>query len=562
MRNQKKAGVISALKAAVRAHRILTVSTLLCVAASVVASLIPPLLLKNMINRLTGGMPLLFTAVLLYFGSLVLEGTLSSAQETLLVLFGQKMTHALRSEMSQKLIALPASTLVGQNPGEVAARFSGDVDAVEALFTSGIISMVADACRIISILAVIAVENMGLALVLLVILPLFAVFTRFVQKRMLAAQLENRRAVAAVSGQVPETLHNIRTIHALGLESYMEQRYDQRIGESYAAMEKTNFYDAIYSPVVFLLNAAVVGIVMLLSASGNADVLALFGMSVGTSVAIINYISRIFSPIESLGMEIQTIQSAMAGVKRIDAFLNQPERAISQERKNTARGDVVLSHVTFGYGEKPVLSDFSMTVKEGEQVTLVGRTGAGKSTVFRLLLGLYQPEEGDVTIGGVNVSAITDHERRACIGCVEQHFSRVPGTVLDQITLSDPTITEEMAQNAAKLAGMDDAIRALPDGYNAICTDGMFSQGEWQLLSIARAVAANPAVLLLDEITANLDAETEARVLEALRRASEGRTVLSISHRIYENLGGRTVEIKPYNAYAADSAADCSVKAV
>ena len=562
MRNQKKAGVISVLKAAVRSHRILTISTLLCVAASVAASLIPPLLLKNIIDRLTGGMPLLFTAVLLYFGSLVLEGTLSSAQETLLVLFGQKMTHALRSEMSQKLIALPASTLVGQNPGEVAARFSGDVDAVEALFTSGIISMVADACRIVSILAVIAVENTGLALVLLVILPLFAVFTRFVQKRMLAAQLENRRAVAAVSGQVPETLHNIRTIHALGLESYMEQRYDQRIGESYAAMEKTNFYDAIYSPVVFLLNAAVVGIVMLLSASGNADVLALFGMSVGTSVAIINYISRIFSPIESLGMEIQIIQSAMAGVKRIDEFLNQPERAISQERKNTARGDVVLSHVTFGYGEKPVLSDFSMSVKEGEQVTLVGRTGAGKSTVFRLLLGLYPPEKGDITISGVNVSAITDHERRACIGCVEQRFSRVPGTVLDQITLSNPTITEEMAQNAAKLAGMDDAIRALPDGYNAICTDGMFSQGEWQLLSIARAVAANPAVLLLDEITANLDAETEARVLEALRRASEGRTVLSISHRIYENLGGRTVEIKPYNAYAADSAADCSVKAV
>lgn len=562
MRNQKKAGVISVLKAAVRSHRILTISTLLCVAASVAASLIPPLLLKNIIDRLTGGMPLLFTAVLLYFGSLVLEGTLSSAQETLLVLFGQKMTHALRSEMSQKLIALPASTLVGQNPGEVAACFSGDVDAVEALFTSGIISMVADACRIVSILAVIAVENTGLALVLLVILPLFAVFTRFVQKRMLAAQLENRRAVAAVSGQVPETLHNIRTIHALGLESYMEQRYDQRIGESYAAMEKTNFYDAIYSPVVFLLNAAVVGIVMLLSASGNADVLAMFGMSVGTSVAIINYISRIFSPIESLGMEIQTIQSAMAGVKRIDTFLNQPERAISQERKNTARGDVVLSHVTFGYGEKPVLSDFSMTVKEGEQVTLVGRTGAGKSTVFRLLLGLYQPEKGDITIGGVNVSAIPDHERRACIGCVEQRFSRVPGTVLDQITLSDPTITEEMAQNAAKLAGMDDAIRALPDGYNTICIDGMFSQGEWQLLSIARAAAANPAVLLLDEITANLDAETEARVLEALRRASEGRTVLSISHRIYENLGGRTVELKPYNAYAADSAADCSVKAL
>ena len=517
----------------------------MCVVASVGASLIPPLLLADVIDSLSGGLPLTVTAALLYFSSLVLEGLLSSAQETLLVVFGQKMTHALRSEMSHKLTRLPASTLVGQNPGEVAARFSGDVDTVEALFTSGIISMVADACRIVSILTVIAVKNTGLALILLLVLPLFAVFTRHVQKKMLSAQLDNRRAVAAVSGQVPETLHNIRTIKALGLESYMEKNYDKRIGEGYAAIERTNFYDAIYSPVVLLLNAAVVGIVMLLSASGRTEILTLFGMSVGTSVAVINYISRIFTPIESLGMEIQTIQSAMAGVKRIDAFLGEEEREIPREREKSARGDIVFSHVTFGYGDKPVLSDFSMKVTEGEQVTLVGRTGAGKSTVFRLLLGLYKPESGSVSIGGVNVADITDSERRALISCVEQHFSRVPGTVLDQITLTDPRITEEMARNAAKLAGIDDSIRALPEGYNSVCGEGMFSQGEWQLLSIARAAAADPAVLLLDEITANLDAETEARVLEALRRASAGRTVLSISHRVYESLGGRTVEIKP-----------------
>ena len=533
-------GVFSAIRMAAMSHHLLTVGTILCVAASVVASLLPPLLLARIIDGLTAGIPLTFVAVLLYFGSLALEGVLSSAQESLLVLFGQKMTHALRSEMSQKLTRLPASTLVGQNPGEVAARFSGDVDTVEALFTSGIISMVADACRILSIMAVIAVKNTGLALILLLVLPLFAVFTRHVQKRMLAAQLDHRRAVAAVSGQVPETLHNIRTIRALGLETYMERRYDRCIGDSYAAMERTNFYDAVYSPVVLVLNAVVVGIVMFLSASGNATILTLFGMSVGTSVAVINYISRIFAPIESLGMEIQTIQSAMAGVKRIDAFLNQSERAIPAAREKAARGDVVFSHVTFGYGEKHVLNDFSMTVKQGEQVTLIGRTGAGKSTVFKLLLGLYQPESGAVTIGGVNVSDITDQERRTCIGCVEQNFSRVPGTVLEQITLGDPQITEEMAKKAARLVGMDAAIQTLPDGYDTVCTDGMFSQGEWQLLSIARAAAADPAVLLLDEITANLDAETEARVLEALRRASAGRTVLSVSHRVYENLGGRT----------------------
>ena len=544
MKRRNKNGVFAAIRMAARAHHVLTIGTILCVAASVVASLLPPLLLARIIDGLTAGLPLTLWAVLAYFCSLVLEGVLSSAQESLLVLFGQKMTHALRSEMSHKLTQLPASTLVDQNPGEVAARFSGDVDTVEALFTSGIISMVADACRILSIMAVIAVKNTGLALILLLVLPLFAVFTRHVQRRMLAAQLDNRRAVAAVSGQVPETLHNIRTIRALGTEAYMERRYDKRIADGYAAMERTNFYDAIYSPVVLLLNAVVVAIVMLLSASGNATVLTLFGMSVGTSVAIINYISRIFAPIESLGMEIQTIQSAMAGVKRIDAFLAQPERAIPGERQKAARGDVELAHVTFGYGEKQVLNDFSMTVHQGEQVTLIGRTGAGKSTVFKLLLGLYLPESGSVTIGGVPVADITDRERRACISCVEQHFARVPGTVLDQITLGDPQITAEMAKNAAQLAGIDTAIRALPDGYDTVCSEGMFSQGEWQLLSIARAAAADPAVLLLDEITANLDAETEARVLDALRRASEGRTVLSVSHRIYENLGGRTVEIK------------------
>lgn len=541
----KRNSVFAAVCGAAAAHRLLSVGTLLCAAASVLASLLPPLLLARVIDGLTGGIPLTFAAALLYFGSLALEGVLTSAQETLLEILGQKMTHALRAEMSRKLTRLPAATLSAQNPGELAARFSGDVDTVEALFTSGVISMAADACRILSILAVIAVKNAGLALILLPVLPLLAAFTRHVQRRTFAAQMENRRAVAAISAQVPEALHNIRTIRALGLEDYMSARYDRRIGESYAAVEKTNFYDAVYSPVVLTLNAAVVGIVMLLSASGDTRVLTLFGMSVGTSVAVINYISRIFAPIESLGMEIQTIQSAMAGVKRINAFLAQPERAAqAAESAAVPRGDVAVDHVTFGYGGRTVLSDLSFTVKAGEQATLIGRTGAGKSTVFKLLLGLYRPEKGTVTIGGVDVSQITDRQRRSCIGCVEQHFARVLGTVLDQITLGDPRIARDMARKAARLAGLDAAICAFPDGYDTRCTDGMFSQGEWQLLSIARAAAADPAVLLLDEITANLDAQTEARVLEALRRASAGRTVISISHRIYEQLGGRMIEIR------------------
>lgn len=527
----KRSTVFTATLQAAKAHRWLSLGTALCALSSVAVSLLPPLVLGHLIDRLTVGLPFPFYLALVYFGSLVLEGVLTAAQETTLELFGQKMTHALRTEMSKKLTHLPAATLAAQEPGAVAARFNGDVDAVEALFTSGVISMAADCCRIVSIFAVVLRKNPGLALVLLVVLPLLAVFTRYVQKRMLSAQLENRKAVAAISAQVPEALHNIRTIHLLGLENYMERRYDKCIGQSYAAVEKTNFFDAVYSPVVLTINAVVVGVVMLLSASGSPAVIRLFGMSVGTAVAVINYISRIFAPIESLGMEIQTIQAAMAGVRRIDEFLAQPEREIPAETDVVPQGDIEFSHVTFGYDAQEILSDFSFTVQAGQQATLAGRTGAGKSTVFRLLLGLYQPESGSITIGGVPVSSIPDNRRRQCIGCVEQHFSRVPGSVLDQITLADPLLSRGDAQNAARLAGMDEVIRALPQGYDTPCTEGLFSQGQWQLLSIARAVAADPGVLLLDEITANLDARTEERVLEALRRASTGRTVLSISHR-------------------------------
>ena len=280
----------------------------------------------------------------------------------------------------------------------------------------GIISMFADACKIISILAVIWFHNKGLALVLIVLLPFLFWFTRHVQKNMLAAQIENRRAVSRVSGHVPQTLHNIRTIHSLGKEAYMEKRYDQYIEESYQAMEKTNFYDAVYSPVILILNAIVVAVVMLFSASGNQQVLVLFGMSAGTAVAVINYISQIFTPIESLGMEIQTIQSAIAGVSRINEFLTLPEVRNNESRSEGTYTQnmpfVELKDVTFGYDDHMVLEHLNIQVQEGEQVTLSGRTGAGKSTIFKLLLGLYEPVKGEILIQGKKTADISANERR------------------------------------------------------------------------------------------------------------------------------------------------------
>lgn len=578
-----------------RKHLLLVMGIAGSVCGAILLSLVPPMILARIIDGLTTQRMAGFGWIMAYFGLLALTGLMESAREGLLIIFGQKMTHTLRSGLMEKLVHLKADDLSRQEPGSVVSRFVGDVDTVENLFTSGIVSMFADVCRIVSILVVIWFKNRGLSMILLILLPFLLVFTRYVQKNMLISQLQNRKAVSRASGHVPETLCNIRTIHCLSKESYMERKYDEYIGDSYRAMERTNFYDAVYSPVVLILNAIVVASVMLLSATGSPRVLTLFGMSAGTAVAVMNYISQIFTPVESLGMEIQTIQSAVAGIRRINEFLSieeLPEREellereelpgteellereelpsmeelpekeelpkreelpeveefskkeqipegnrFPEKRKENGEAFVEFRNVTFGYDKRKILKQLSFQVKQGERVTLMGRTGAGKSTILKLLLGLYEPQEGEVRIQGIAASNIPDGDKRRIFGYVEQSFHMVPGSVKDQITLFDPVITDQAVKNVASLTGLQDTIEALPDGYDTICTPELFSQGQWQLLSIARAAVASPRLLLLDEITANLDAETEKEVLQALKRVSGERTVISISHRTSAEMG-------------------------
>lgn len=618
-RMKYKKSVSGMILLVMRKHLLLVMGIAGSVCGAILLSLVPPMILARIIDGLTTQRMAGFAWIVAYFGLLALTGLMESAREGLLIIFGQKMTHTLRSGLMEKLVHLKADDLSRQEPGSVVSRFVGDVDTVENLFTSGIVSMFADVCRIVSILVVIWFKNRGLSMILLILLPFLLVFTRYVQKNMLISQLQNRKAVSRASGHVPETLCNIRTIHCLSKESYMERKYDEYIGDSYRAMERTNFYDAVYSPVVLILNAIVVACVMLLSASGSPRVLTLFGMSAGTAVAVMNYISQIFTPVESLGMEIQTIQSAVAGIHRINEFLSieeLPEREellereelpekeelpaieelsekeellkreelsgkeellereelpsmedlsgkeelpkreelpeveefskkeqipegnrFPEKRKENGEAFVEFQDVTFGYDERKILKQLSFQVKQGERVALMGRTGAGKSTILKLLLGLYEPQEGEVRIQGIAASNIPDGDKRRIFGYVEQSFHMVPGSVKDQITLFDPVITDQAVKNVASLTGLQDTIEALPDGYDTICTPELFSQGQWQLLSIARAAVASPRLLLLDEITANLDAETEKEVLQALKRVSGERTVISISHRTSAEMG-------------------------
>lgn len=545
MNNKNSYNVVSIILHTIIKRKWLSLGIIISVCGAVITALYPPLVLGKIVDTLTTGSQVPVYLVFVYMAFTVIAGLMEATREGLLTVFGQKITHALRSGLMEHFVRLSTDSLNKQEPGAVVSRFVGDVDTVENLFTSGIVSMFADACKIISILVVIWFRNKGLATVLIVLLPFLFWFTRHIQKNMLDAQLKNRRAVSRASGHVPETLHNIRTIHNLGKEKYMEKRYDEYISDSYKAMEKTNFYDAVYSPVILILNAVVVAVVMLFSASGNAKVLTLFGMSAGTAVAVINYISQIFSPVESLGMEIQTIQSAIAGVRRINEFFELPvldnNEELQAEKTFDSKNDtpyVQFNDVTFGYeADHTVIADKTFVVNRGEQVTLSGRTGAGKSTIFKLLLGLYKPQKGSILINDMNSAAIPDNRKRKIFGYVEQSFHMVPGTIKDQITLYDKSISDEAVIKAAKLTGLHDTIMNFENEYDTQCTQEVFSQGQWQLLSIARATAANPELLLLDEITANLDANTERDVLTALKGVSENRTVISISHRVTARTG-------------------------
>ena len=527
----------------------LTLALLAAVAGAVMLGLTPPLVLERAVNALTSGAGIPISLALLYFGTLALAGIFDSGKEFLLTVLGQKLTRALRSAMCAKLSRLPAAWFAGREPGAVASRFVGDVDTVESLFSSGIVSMAVDVCKVLSILAVIFVKSRGLGVLMILVTPLLLWMTRTFQKRMLTSQLQNRAAVSRVSHHVPETIHCIRMIHTLRKERYMADRYDSAIQDSYQAMEKSNFYDSIYSPIVLIISALVVA-VMMVCASLGGGMQERFGMSVGTAVAVIAYVGKVFGPLESIGMEIQSVQSAVAGVRRIREFLSEPEEKPTDASltldalRRSGKPAVEVANVSFSYdGERNVLENCGFTVGEGESVTLTGRTGAGKSTVFKLLLGLYRPQAGAVRIYGADAASVPPHLRRRLFGYVEQAFHLVPGTVLEQITLWDEAISREKAEEAARLVGLHETICGLEQGYDTPCKEGLFSQGQFQLLAIARAVAADPAILLLDEITANLDGDTEQTVLTALERAAARRTVVSISHRLYRRTGGRQIPI-------------------
>ncbi len=521
----------------------------LAVLGVVAVSLIPPQILKIIIdnNLVPQNREGLLHWTVLYLSALLLVGVFDFVKEAVLTDIGQKITKEIRSEMMGKLGKIDARFFSSHESGAVVSRFTNDVDAINTLFTSGVVGMAIDSFKIIGIIISIWLFSFKLGLITLLFLPVIYAITRLFQKRMLQAQIKNRLLVARVNNHISETLKNMLMIKSHSKEEYMEQNYNRYLLDNFQTMDRVNFYDAAFSPIIQILRAVVIGAIVVLS-TGQLNFL---GISLGMVAASIELISNLFAPIENLGMELQNIQQAVSGVRRVNEFYMEPEdeginNTLTAAKIIPDRHDVRLSfqHVSFQYeAGTDILQNINLNIDPLEKVTFIGRTGVGKSTLFKLVMGLLQPQKGVITLNGIDVCSIPNSEKRKIFGYVNQSMRLLPGTVAEQVSLGDENIKREEIMEALDFVGLMEYVASLEKGLDTDVTHDMFSQGQKQLLSIARAIVTHPPVLLLDEITANLDSITEERLVSILQKASSANTVLSISHRLSSMLVSDTVVI-------------------
>ncbi len=516
----------------------------------VITSLVPPQILKhiidqNLVPRNSDG---LLNLAIIYMGVLLLIGIFNFMKEAVLTVLGQKITKEIRIGMMEKLKKINAMFFSSNESGVVVSRFTNDVDAINSMFTSGIVGMIIDCFKIIGIVISIWVFSGKLGIITLVLLPAIYVITRLFQKKMLKAQIENRILVGKVNNHISESLKNILMIKSYSKESYMEKNYTKYLLDNYKTIEKVNFYDSVFPPIIQITRAVVIGTIVILSSKQ----LNYLGISLGMVAASIDLISNLFIPIENLGMELQNIQHAISGIRRVDDFYGETEDDGKNVKLNAEeiipnheKPALTFNNISFNYEEgNDVLQNINLQIKPNEKVTFVGRTGVGKSTLFKLIMGLLKPSEGNISINGIDVYTIPNSEKRKIFGYVDQSFHIIKGTVAEQISLKDKSITRKQIENALDFVGLKDYAEALENGIDTVVvSDTLFSQGQKQLLAIARAIVADPPILLLDEITANLDSITEEKIVSVLQKTSTAHTILSISHRLSSMIASDTIVI-------------------
>jgi ATP-binding cassette subfamily B protein len=517
----------------------------LLVLAAATCEVVPPLIVRAIVDGhvLVGqgeGVPAL---ALLYLLAVAAMQGVTFLYGYLAATGAQRVLVDLRTRLFAHLLKLPTRTWDRVPAGDVISRCTADVDTLDTVFSSGVALLLASLVRLATMGAAMVALSPGLSLLAALVAAPLVVVTRVLQVRVRRAERENRAAVGAIHTRLQEDLRSIEVIRAFGREPEFVAGFRQVLGRGLAAANRSLQYSALYPPTTAILSALAV---TLLLVAGVQPAFGALSISLGTLTAFLLLLQRFFQPLTALGEEWQTVQGAMAGVERIFGTLALPADEVAGATGGPAEArqaswPVALSHVEFGYEEgHSVLRGLSLRVRPGEHVALVGRTGAGKTSVLGLLAGLYRPWAGTVSVAGRAPAGLTEAERNRVVGVVPQVVQLFSGTVLDNLTLGDPSVTEAAARDAAAIAGADSFIGALPQGYRTSLSGGgggtgaHLSAGQEQLVALARALVHRPAVLLLDEATAAIDDRGDAAFRAALRERvlPGGCAVLTVAHRL------------------------------
>lgn len=523
-----------------RKLRILVIAITILTGAGL--ELVPPLVLKQIIdNHLTPGNPQgIWGLAIVYLASVVGVQSLGFLTSYLTALTAQGALNDLRVRLYRHLQQMPIR-YYDQNPlGDIISRCTADVDTVDTLFSSGVAGLVTDLVRLVTVsFAMIALSPI-LALISALVVPPLLWITNAFRVRIRDAERKNRIAVGLLNTHLQETFGGVEVIRAFGREPVIVARFRRVLEKTLKAYNLSAKFSALYTPIMQILMA--IAITLLLWGGAQAGIQKV-EISLGTLTAFVLLFKRFFDPITSVGEEWQTVQSALSGAERIFQVLDLPVEEEAMSKSGThikPTGGILVSNMTFGYFEdQPVLNHVTLNVAPGEHVALVGRTGAGKSSILNLLGGLYTPWQGVIQVAGLDPHQIPEIERRRFIGVVPQAVQLFSGSVLENLTLGDPDVPEEAVERAVQIAGVEGLIQSLPKGYDTQISSGagegvQLSSGQRQMLSLARALIWDPAVLLFDEATSAIDSASEAAFRQALlaETSRHQRAILTVAHRL------------------------------
>ncbi len=528
----------SQLASLVRPYRARLVIIGLVLVAGALCELVPPLVMQRVIdNNLTVGKTEgLIGLALVYLGAVALIQVIGFLGSYLTALAAQAALRDLRVTLFDHFQKLPLSYYDRTPLGDTLSRCTADVDTIDTLFSSGVSMLVTDLIRLVTLGTAMVVLNPQLSLVAALSIPGLVWVTEAFRVRIREAERSNRLAVSLMNTQLQETLVGLAMIKVYDRAAAFVRRFRGALKQSLDAANHTSRYASVYAPILDVLMAIVIS---LLIWSGVRSYFASWQISLGTLTAFILLYRRFFDPITELGEEWQTVQSALSGAERIFQILELlVEEKPASPMVASSTGSIEVDHVSFGYHPgHPVVKNVSFRVNPGEHVALVGRTGAGKSSILNLLAGLYEPWQGRVRVAGVDPRAIPEADRRRVVGIVPQVVQLFSGTVRENLTLGDNSVPLDAIRLAARISGAEDFIEDLPEEYatsigNLSGFGVQLSAGQRQLLSLARTMVWAPPVLLFDEATSAVDSASEARFRQALVEQSGGCAILTVAHRL------------------------------